>query len=234
VCRETDSSSKRTGLEKAIHQVEQALKRSKSNGVTFDPDADVDLRQLVDKAAEQDTDQPKSSSFAAPQHLFPNPDHLHPDAIPAAPLMPEATVPEHYEKPDALALDNADNPLQLLAMASALPNQSPTAVITPSPAAPTSLTESQSLDPEDAELQRFFGSLTPVLDNTADIDPVELGLVTEDEADTLFKYFYDLLPLQLFCRQPPHLRNDSQHTATTSLSASSPSAIVQSRLFLPS
>lgn len=42
--------NKRHGLEKAIYQVEQALKRSKSNGVAFDQDTDVDLRQLIDKS----------------------------------------------------------------------------------------------------------------------------------------------------------------------------------------
>lgn len=42
--------NKRHGLEKAIYQVEQALKRSKSNGVAVDPDTDVDLRQLIDQS----------------------------------------------------------------------------------------------------------------------------------------------------------------------------------------
>ena len=77
-------------------------------------------------------------------------------------------------------------------MASALPNQSPAAAITPSPAAATSNTL-ETWEPEDAELQSFFGNLTPVLDNTADIDPIEMGLVTEEEAESLFKYFYEHL-----------------------------------------
>ena len=42
--------NKRTGLEKAIYQVEQAIKRSKNNGVAFDPDTDVDLRQLISQS----------------------------------------------------------------------------------------------------------------------------------------------------------------------------------------
>ena len=37
----------------------------------------------------------------------------------------ELSPAEHGEKPDELALSNADNPLQLLAMASVLPAQSP-------------------------------------------------------------------------------------------------------------
>jgi hypothetical protein len=97
---------------------------------------------------------------------------------------------DHTEKPDELAVDNADNPLQLLAMASSMPNQSPSTVITPSPAAGLG---TGHIDGDDAELQQYFGSLMPVLDNTRDLDPVEMGLVTREEADTLFTYFYENL-----------------------------------------
>ena len=196
--------SKRTGLEKAIHQVEQAIKRSKTNNNTFETDKELDLRQLIDHgqlnatatpqirrqstsamsvASETDTTRPKlthSQSFAQPTELPPPLLHRQSFSHPA--------LSDHTDKPDELAVDNADNPLQLLAMASSMPNQSPSAVITPSPAAGYG----QS-DIEDAELQQYFGSFTPVLDNTRDIDPVEMGLVTREEADTLFAYFYEKL-----------------------------------------
>ena len=101
--------------------------------------------------------------------------------------------PDHLEKADEIALDNADNPLQLLAMASAMPNQSPASAVASSPAVATNHTPINTVDTEDSELQSFFGSLTPVLDNSNDIDAVELGLVTEEEAESLFKYFYEHL-----------------------------------------
>lgn len=99
--------------------------------------------------------------------------------------------PDHHDKADGIALDNADNPLQLLAMVSAMPGQSPASAVAPSPAVATSQTH--AVDSEDSELQSFFGSLSPVLDNSPDIDAVELGLVTEEEAESLFNYFYEHL-----------------------------------------
>ncbi len=163
--------NKRHGLEKAIYQVEQALKRSKSNGVTFDHDTDVDLRQLINQ----------SQTLAKQQQ-----GHRQ---LPAEDEMP----PDHPEKADEIALDNADNPLQLLAMASAMPNQSPASAVMSSPAVATTRTPTHAIEADDTELQSFFGSMTPVLDNSHDTDAVELGFVTEEEAESLFKYFYEHL-----------------------------------------
>lgn len=168
--------NKRTGLEKAIYQVEQAIKRSKSSGVPFDPDPDVDLRQLVTQSQSLDNPQPRRQSSHDPLHRRLESTHSSTDS-----MTREAT-----EKPDEIALDNAENPLQLLAMASAMPHQSPSSIVTPSPAAATSQTGSNSVENEDADLQTFFGSLNPVLDNSQDIDPIELGLLTEEESEVLF------------------------------------------------
>ncbi len=163
--------SKRTGLEKAIYQVEQALKRKKGDSVTFDADSEVDLKQLVDqshKLANQNGDQSSRDKNSTRAQSFATKAPDPPPEVMTAPQLPKKrTTSEHVEKPDVLALDNADNPLQLLAMASTLPNQSPAAVITPSPAAATS-SSMETSGPEDSDLQRFFGNLTPVLDNTAD------------------------------------------------------------------
>ena len=189
--------SKRTGLEKAIYQVEQAIKRKKGNDLDFDAEPEVDLKQLIDqshKLTQQNGDDTTSvgGNSKRAESILPPTSPRYPETMTAPQLPRDATMPEHVEKPGALALNNADNPLQLLAMASTLPNQSPAAIITPSPAAATSNTAETS-DVEDSDLPRFFGNLTPVLDNTADIDPVEMGLVTEEEAESLFKYFYEHL-----------------------------------------
>lgn len=201
--------SKRTGLEKAIHQVEQALKRSKSNSVAFDADKEIDLRQLIDQSqvegseaspirrqsSSADATQPFQSSMFQDSASSATPHQRH---VPTFTSLPPPTRPslnslpstDQIDKADELAVDNADNPLQLLAMASSMPTQSPSTVITPSPAAISGQTPG---DTDDAELQQYFGSLMPVLDNTPDIDPIELGYVTSEEAEYLFKYFYENL-----------------------------------------
>ena len=74
-----------------------------------------------------------------------------------------------------------------------MPNQSPASGVASSPAVAANQTPTHAVDSDDSELQSFFGSLTPVLDNSPDIDAVELGLVTEEEAESLFKYFYEHL-----------------------------------------
>ena len=170
--------NKRHGLEKAIYQVEQALKRSKNNGVTFDPDTDVDLRQLINQ-----------SQNLAQEQRYRNISSISHHRNASIPTVSDEMAPDRGEKPDEIALDNADNPLQLLAMASAMPNQSPASAVTASPAAAATQTPPHAADSDDSELQMFFGSLTPVLDNSAEIDAVLLGLVTEEEAEGLFKLY---------------------------------------------
>jgi hypothetical protein len=200
--------NKRSGLEKAIHQVEQALKKSKGSHVGFDADKEIDLRQLIDQSqtngSEDTPTRTQSSSagigqpFSSPAFTDQNVTNISSEPDGSYPSLPTSysralSIPHHderSEKADELAVDNADNPLQLLAMASSMPNQSPSTVITPSPGAFAGHTPRES---DDTELQQFFGSMIPVLDNTSDIDPIEMGLVTQDEADYLFKYFYDNL-----------------------------------------
>lgn len=105
----------------------------------------------------------------------------------------EVTAVEVGEKPDELALNNADNPLQLLAMASVLPGQSPSTTMSTSPAGAASQPGVTDSNTGDTELQQFFGSLMPNLDNSPDFDPINLGLVTQEEANTLFAFFYERL-----------------------------------------
>jgi hypothetical protein len=164
--------NKRSGLEKAIYQVEQAIKRSKTSGADFDPDTDVDLRKLISHSQPLADQAPVPSNFIVRQPKEANGF--------------ESARQDSIEGAEEIALENADNPLQLLAMASAMPNQSPSSAITASPAVNASHASSHAVDSEDADLQVFFGSFTPVLDNSRDIDPVDLGLATEEEADSLF------------------------------------------------
>ena len=89
---------------------------------------------------------------------------------------------------ESLAVDDAENPLQLLARASYLQpspdsrhGRSPQTTRTPQNTAHQSRGENTSED-----LYAFFAPARALLDVGDDIDPVSLGLVSEDEAAALF------------------------------------------------
>ncbi len=88
---------------------------------------------------------------------------------------------------DQLSLDDAENPLQLLARTSELLSS-----ITPQgPGAgvarlPSQSPPSRGLAGEGDDLQKFFGRFQPRLDVGEDLDPIELGLITLSEAEVLF------------------------------------------------
>lgn len=102
---------------------------------------------------------------------------------------------------ETLAVDDAENPLQLLARASYF--QPPEEPRNPLPVAPASASRRSGeqqrhhhqhhsammgdKSQETRDLQRFFASATRVnLDVGEDVDPISLGLATPEEAETLF------------------------------------------------
>jgi len=84
-----------------------------------------------------------------------------------------------------IALDNAENPLQLLALASAIPNPCPGHDASTS-ATTSSQTLQQSYAKQNSDVESFFRPLHSNLDNDVDMDPIEVGLVSVEEATTLF------------------------------------------------
>lgn len=86
---------------------------------------------------------------------------------------------------ESLAVDDAENPLQLLARASYFqPSREVRSRNSPQHSrrkAATSGTSSES-----GSLEAFFTGAMVNLDVGSDVDPIELGLVTEEEADSLF------------------------------------------------
>lgn len=118
----------------------------------------------------------------------------------SAPVKPE----------ERLAVDDAENPLQLLARASNL-HLSPESSHGQSPGTAVSLpvtgvsggggvaaaagvsgggvgaaAAGEEMDPEMRQVEAFFGTTHFNVDRGEDYDPVELGLVTEEEAEMLF------------------------------------------------
>ncbi|KAF4988049.1 hypothetical protein FGRMN_10005 [Fusarium graminum] len=92
-------------------------------------------------------------------------------------------MPEFIQRTQqSLAIDDAENPLQLLARASYI-QPSPESRHGNSPLqAHTASTTGQTED----EIQAFFAPAQVHLDIGPNVDPVSLGLVSEDEADKLF------------------------------------------------
>ncbi|KAM3511323.1 hypothetical protein MY11210_005060 [Beauveria gryllotalpidicola] len=96
---------------------------------------------------------------------------------------------------ESLAVDDAENPLQLLARAS---------YFTPSAGergkrAPQKSRQDAAAAASDnsaskhSKLNNFFSITRSDLDVSDDIKPISLGLVEEDEAEMLFTYFHDKL-----------------------------------------
>jgi hypothetical protein len=86
-----------------------------------------------------------------------------------------------------LAVDDAENPLQLLARASDLhvsPKPSSNHVAVEAPSRPRS--RPNRVDEKTSDFEQFFTLSQFSLDTGSDLDPINLGLITEDEAETLF------------------------------------------------
>lgn len=102
---------------------------------------------------------------------------------------PSAVSQRLVKVEERLAVEDAENPLQLLARASNL-HMSPGSSHGQSPGTATShqpaSTIAEELDPELRYVENFFGTTAFNIDRAEGYDPVELGLVTEEEAETLF------------------------------------------------
>ncbi|KAF4262557.1 hypothetical protein CNMCM8812_007907 [Aspergillus fumigatus] len=176
----TSACSKRKGLDKALHQIEEAIKRPKTDAAGSDAARKLisDLQDLLRRTqghsarseVEETSDDPDQSRTKSPQGAAAG---------------------------DNLALDDAENPLQLLARASDL--QFSSAECRDAPILSTSSGSQSSLRPnsspnEDLPIARsFFVPVKAKLDLGPDMDPIELGLTTLHEAELLFSFFYENL-----------------------------------------
>ncbi|KAJ5101441.1 hypothetical protein NUU61_003663 [Penicillium alfredii] len=216
--RQKGVKNKRKGLEKAIHQIEEAIKRPKldSTGPDDAHKAITDLQDLLSKVQGQ---------------------LLHePDSLPDRADHPRSLLsPRDANTAESLALDDAENPLQLLARASDL-QLSPTGVFhapkspPPPPLAPPTLPQESSLLGAPSA-KSFFVPARANLDVGPDVDPVDLGLVTFDESESLFSFFYQSLAhtrwgLDPLIHSPAFVRTQSAFLFTSIMAGAA--------LFLPS
>lgn len=175
-------------MEKAVYQIEQAIKKSKTGDHQPEGDRDTQqLRTLLNEAQGLIPRQLKNGEEPTFHHHKTNSQgqgllrqqNQFGQPLPGTELPAIETSDENFE------VDDAENPLQLLARASDLsapPNQ---ATYTPNRSS-FSNARNSNVGP-DLELRAFFGPFRPSLDVGPDIDPIEMGLVTEDEANTFFQ-----------------------------------------------
>lgn len=111
------------------------------------------------------------------------------DSFSEEPDDPRLPSPRDTQTGESLALDDAENPLQLLARASDL-QLSPTGVRnkpnSPLPLSEGALAFTQSALAGEPSAKSFFVPARAHLDIGPDVDPVDLGLVTFDESESLF------------------------------------------------
>ncbi|KAL5335678.1 hypothetical protein BJX70DRAFT_410303 [Aspergillus crustosus] len=185
VGRQKGVKNKRTGLEKALHQIEQAIKRPKTDypGAEAAQKVISDLQDLLSKTQKQ---QPQNESEVFSED---------PDQIESPHFTRESNSGE------SLALDDAENPLQLLARASDL-QLSPkdvrdtatwSSLTAPQPEIGLSVRVESNAPAAKSAAKSFFVPVRATLDVRPDLDPIEIGLVTLSEAESLFAFFYQNL-----------------------------------------
>ncbi|KAF5562967.1 hypothetical protein FPHYL_5392 [Fusarium phyllophilum] len=182
--RQKGIKNKRTGLDKALYQIDQAVKRARSASQK-NPEDDRILNHL----------QGLLSNANTPEHATTRGYSVSGDGDEDA-YSEEEEEQDHVAMPDfiqrtqqSLAIDDAENPLQLLARASYI-QPSPESRHGNSPIqAHTASTQGQTED----EIQAFFAPAQVHLDVGPDVDPVSLGLVSEEEADKLFNLSVEIV-----------------------------------------
>jgi hypothetical protein len=163
-----------------VYRIEQAIKKSKTHGSQSEDGENVHhLENLLNDANHV---LPRSSSgglntafslrgSSSQTHQSPQNDQFGPHG--SEPLA-------DHNSDDHFAVDDAENPLQLLARASDLSVPSNT------PITSTFTSRGAGGHSRDQDLQAFFGPFHPSLDIGEDINPIEMGIVTEEESNGLF------------------------------------------------
>lgn len=196
----SDQDSKRSGLEKAIYQVEEAIKKRKSD-ITTNHTTLEHLKKLL--SAENEAKHPNLPT-QEPSHA-----NVKQEREVAGPI-----------NDDHLALEDVENPLQLLARASDLRIASPHSLDNSTSTPGSRL---NGCDPANVlDVHRFFLPMKAHLDQGPGLDPIDVGLVTREEAEMLLAYFHKRLAHTRWGLDPmvhalPFVRSQSAFLFTTLL-----------------
>lgn len=192
--------SKRTGIDKAFHQIRQAVKRT-HHGAHRNAESEQVLAHLHQLLSEASSDAAKSPSQGGrtsqgqetPYGVDGEETSDDDDDVDVAEGMGGApTLLQHSE--GSMAVDDAENPLQLLARASYI-QPSPDSRYGKSPQSVQQVSVT-STDRSGQDLQTFFSTPRANLDVGEAIDPISLGLVSDEEADSLFALYACCSPLR--------------------------------------
>ncbi|KAJ9145377.1 Protein priB [Pleurostoma richardsiae] len=210
VGRRKGVKNKRKGLEKALYQVEEALRRAATT-TPLSVDAGkaiLDLKALLGSGI--DVSMPEHPGSRPRQRRMTMESRMTMDSELQdssssedggegdSTTQPDGFAPivTHRENTEErLAVDDAENPLQLLARASNL-HLSPQASSEQSPGTAVSAHPPATLgeqDEEMADVQAYFAYSKFNLDVGPEVDPITLGLVSEEESETLFSFFHQNL-----------------------------------------
>ncbi|KAH6615734.1 hypothetical protein B0J18DRAFT_446597 [Chaetomium sp. MPI-SDFR-AT-0129] len=216
VGRRKGVKNKRTGLEKALHQVEQALRRTgtgiEAAQVVSDlklllgpgPHGPVSLLNHDQSRARGAEPRPESrqgndillpdaSSDAGDSSISDQDQDQDPDQQQdGISLKQESTPSQGHVGEESLAVDDAENPLQLLARASDL-HVSPKSGVdrhAASEAMSQQRAHQNKQSDKISEVEKFFKLSQFSLDTGPDLDPISLGLITVEEAEMLFNFFH--------------------------------------------
>ncbi|KAI0376306.1 hypothetical protein F5Y04DRAFT_213390 [Hypomontagnella monticulosa] len=204
VGRHKGVKNKHSGLEKAVFQIEQALRRSNAGAIDQVQTAEqaTELRFLLERSRELlSNDHGFARRISAPNGVDHDQTSMSPQqtstSIGTSPSQTcsrdDSAVHTKVEE-DQLSLDDAENPLQLLARTSELLSSiTPQGQGTSAGRLPSKSTPNRGIAGEGDDLQKFFGRFQARLDVGEDLDPIELGLITLTEAEELFTYFYEKL-----------------------------------------
>ncbi|KAK8119625.1 uncharacterized protein PG998_004251 [Apiospora kogelbergensis] len=205
VGRHKGVKNKHSGLEKAVYQIEQALRRSSSASDQIqNAEQATELRYLLDRSREllgnRAHDGPSSSSHRQQQLPKTEPDLGDLGPSPHQSTSSLETPRSHTDQgssrkveDDQLNLDDAENPLQLLARTSELLSSITTQPQGTGPSRFPPGANASRAAASDNDLQKFFGRFQARLDVGDDLDPIDLGLLTVAEAEALFAFFYQKL-----------------------------------------
>lgn len=178
-----------------MYRIGQAIARTKANGGELeDEQAAVNLQHLLSSTvgllprstiSQEPSQSPQMQApTSMPTHHGINvttspgyPTHNNVRASPGYPL--------HRSRNNNYSVDDAENPLQLLASASDMAVSPPqTLANTQAPASSGPFCPAK--EDEDKDLQTFFGRFIPNLDVSEDIDPIDMGFITNGETVALF------------------------------------------------
>lgn len=170
VGRQKGVKNKRSGLEKAIYQVEEAIKKRKSD-VTTSQSTLQHLQKLLSEAQGDEARIKANGTVSSSGEPSPTP------------ASAKDSVPQSGD--DHLALEDVENPLQLLARASDLRIASPTYTHASPEDLHNGSEKSACLD-----VHHFFLPMKASLDQGPGLDPIDVGLVNVNEAEMLLQYFH--------------------------------------------